>query len=224
MYLGNDPGLRKTLDQLHWRSIVFDRLRTAMRIAPVDGPHGLNDEGSPEPIGTIRQAVQRFRRELTADPKLASDPLSLKMAAQIDKYEDKLFADPINVDTPNGPFTIYPQRTNNILEQFFRGLRRAHRRKTGNNSMGRVLQAMLADTPLVRNLDNPSYMKILLEGKANLQELFAELEATHRATEDIWAANPDRILPGFRALMKLQTLPDQLVCSMKNASKMAKSN
>jgi hypothetical protein len=224
MYLGNDPGLRKTVEQLHWRSIVFDRLRTAMRIARIDGPHGLNDEGSPEPIGTIRQAVQRFRHELTADPKLASDPLSLKMAAQIDKYEDKLFADPINVDTPNGPLTLYPQRTNNILEQFFRGLRRAHRRKTGNNSMGRVLQAMLADTPLIRNLDNPSYMKILLEGKANLQELFAELEATHRATEDIWAANPDRILPGFRALMKLQTLPDQLVCSMKNASKMAKSN
>jgi hypothetical protein len=64
MYLGNDPGLRKSLDQLHWRSIVFDRLRTAMRIAPVNGPHGLNDEGSPEPIGTIRQAVERFRREL----------------------------------------------------------------------------------------------------------------------------------------------------------------
>jgi hypothetical protein len=67
-------------------------------------------------------------------------------------------------------------------------------------------------------------MKILLEGKANLQELFAELETTHRATEDIWAANRDRILPGFRALMKLQTLPDQIICSMKNASKKAKSN
>ena len=73
--------------------------------------------------------------------------------------------------------------------------------------MGRVLQAMLADTPLVRNLDNPSYMKILLEGKANLQELFAELETTHRATEDIWAANPDRILPGFRALRNCKPFP-----------------
>ena len=83
---------------------------------------------------------------------------------------------------------------------------------------------MLADTPLVKNLDNPSYMKILLAGKANLVELFAELDATHRATDDMWAANPDRILPGFRALMKLPSLPDQLICSMKNASKKAKSN
>ena len=80
------------------------------------------------------------------------------MAEQIDKYGDRLFADPIEVDTPNGKVTIYPQRTNNILEQFFRGIRRAHRRKTGNDSMGRTLQTMLADTPLVKNLDNPAYM------------------------------------------------------------------
>ena len=65
-------GFVKTLEQLHWRSIVFDRLRTAMRIAPVDGPNGLNDEGSPEAISTIRRAVEQFRRELAADPKLAT--------------------------------------------------------------------------------------------------------------------------------------------------------
>ena len=35
MYFGNDPGLPKTVEQLHWRSIVFDRLRTAIRIAPI---------------------------------------------------------------------------------------------------------------------------------------------------------------------------------------------
>ncbi|MCU0575024.1 MAG: hypothetical protein MUC41_18855 [Syntrophobacteraceae bacterium] len=49
--------------------------------------------------------------------------------------------------TPNGPVTITPQRTNNILERFFRDQRHAHRRKTGNDSMGRALRAMLADTP-----------------------------------------------------------------------------
>ena len=29
---------------------------------------------------------------------------------------------------------------------------------SGNNAMSRMLNAMLADTPLVKNLDNPEYM------------------------------------------------------------------
>lgn len=81
-----------------------------------------------------------------------------RMVAQIDKYGDRLFADPIVGNTPNGSVTIYRQRTNNIIEQFFRDLKRSHRRRTGNNSMSRVLNSMLADTPLVKNLDNPEYM------------------------------------------------------------------
>ena len=155
-----------------------------MRIAPPGGSNGLNDDGTTEAISSIRQSVERFRRKLDEDGKLSTDLLFRKMAKQIDKYGDKLFADPIEVDTPNGPVTIYPQRTNNILEQFFRGLRRGHRRKTGNNSMCRTLQTMLADTPLIKNLDNPDYMKILLDGKASLEELFAELATMALANTD----------------------------------------
>jgi hypothetical protein len=110
-YVGNDSALCLAVEELRWRSLVFDQLRKAMRIAPVDGGNGLNDESTAEAMSTIRQGVQRFRPELHLDPKLAADTLCLKLAEQIDKYGDKLFADPITVDTPNGPVIIYPQRT-----------------------------------------------------------------------------------------------------------------
>jgi hypothetical protein len=223
-YVANDSALCQAVEELRWRSQVFDRLRAAMRIAPLDSGNGLNDEGTKQDIFTIRQGVEKFRQELEKDPKLAADPLACKMAEQIDKYKEKLFADPIKVDTLNGPITIYPQRTNNILEQFFRGERHAHRRKTGNDSMCRTLQAMLADTPLVRNLDNPNYMKILLDGKANLEELFAELGKTHLHYDAGLQTDTHRILPGFRVLMRLPTLPDQVVRSLIEQVKMAKSN
>lgn len=223
-YVGGDRSLCRAVEELRWRASVFDRLRKAMRIAPVDGAHGLNDEGTAEAMTTIRQSVESFRKELDTDPKLAVDPLCIKMAEQIDRYRDKLFADPITVDTPNGLVTIYPQRTNNILERFFRDQRHSHRRKTGNDSMGRALQAMLADTPLVKNLGNPEYMKILLDGKKNLEELFAELGPANRAGTDALQADTDRILPGFRALMKLPTLPDQVVRSLGKPEEMAESN
>ena len=35
---------------------------------------------------------------------------------------------------------------------------------------------MLAQTPLVKNLDNPQYLEIILNGKASLAERFAEID------------------------------------------------
>jgi hypothetical protein len=35
---------------------------------------------------------------------------------------------------------------------------------------------MFADTPLVKNLGNPDYMKIMLAGKKSLEEKFAEID------------------------------------------------
>jgi len=213
-FVAEDQEIRQAMDELRLRCKVFDRLREAMRLAPAGGDKGLNDEGGIGDMTTIRQGVKKFRLNLTEDPELAVDPLSQKMAAQIDKYDDKLFAEPITVATPGGTAIVYPQRTNNILEQFFRGIKRGYRRRTGNNTMQRALQTMLAATPLVRNLENPDYMDALLNGKANLEELFADQGAIKLTEFDGSNNNTDRILPGFRAIIKLPTLPDQVIRSL----------
>lgn len=101
-----------------------------MHIAPSDGKNGLNDEGKDDIVETICASVQQYRRKLDKNITWKEDKLCRKMARQIDKWSKKLFAEPIEVNTPSGPVTIYPQRTNNILEQFFRGVRRGQRRKT----------------------------------------------------------------------------------------------
>ena len=62
------------------------------------------------------------------------------------------------------------------MERFFRDFRRGARRRTGHNSISRFLQSMIADTPLVRNLENPGYLKILLNGQATLEERFAQID------------------------------------------------
>lgn len=222
--VAEDLELLKAVDELHWRSQVFDSLRSAMRIAPVGGDKGLNDEGEANSMTTIRQGVEKFRSSLDEDPALITDNLSKKMAKQIDKYGDKLFADPITVQTPMGPSTIYPQRTNNILEQFFRKVRRGFRRKTGNNSMRRELQTMLADTPLVKNLDNANYMKILLDGKESLEELFAATWESMTEEEDVWLAETARIPRGFRSLADMSSLPGKVIQALTVNQNAGKSN
>ena len=222
--IANDLELQQKVEELNWRSKIFDQLRDAMRIAPIGGGNGLNDDATTEDMTSIRQGVKQFRQGLEDDRMLAADPLCRKMAKQIDKYGEKLFADPIVVNTPNGTIIIYPQRTNNILEQFFRSIRRGERRKTGNDSMCRTLQTMLADTPLVKNLDNPQYMEVLLNGKANLEELFADIGRSPLTKSEIAEPNPNLILPKVGKLIAMKNLPAQMLSLSSSHPSVAKSN
>jgi hypothetical protein len=209
--IAQDPLFEQIVQELCWRSQLFDQLRLIMRIAVPGDKNGLNDEGSPEAMDSIRKGVEAFRLQILEDSRFSADPLCFKMVEQIDKYGDKLFADPITVSTPSGDLIIYPQRTNNLMEQFFRSFRRGYRKKTGNNSMNRFLRTMLADTPLVKNLSNPGYMEILLDQNSCLEELFADLEPEFRALASDSSNDVDRILPGFRSLIKMPALPDLII-------------
>lgn len=174
----DDTVLHWTIPKIEAKIKVFDQLREAMRIAPKSGSQGLNCDGDNIKMETIKKRVTAFRANLTDQPGYSRNKDYQKFIAQLNKYWKKLFADPIVVNTPQGPVTIQPQRTNNLLERLFRDFRRGNRRKTGNNSLCKTLRSMLADTPLVKNLTNPYYIDILLDGKANLQERFAAIEIT----------------------------------------------
>ncbi len=84
---------------------------------------------------------------------------------------------------------------------------------------------MLADTPLVKNLDNPEYMTILLNGKAKLEELFADLGSSHvNELAEKQLNDADRVIPGFRTIIKLPTLPGQIIRTLTGGKTMVKSN
>jgi len=214
-----DRRLWNAVEQIDKNIIVFEKLRKAMRIAPTSGQAGLNDEGQKGHIRTIEKGVKQFRTWLTGRKNYGQDPAAQKMIAQIDKYWKKLFADPITVQTPSGPILIQPQRTNNILEQFFRSLKRAHRRRTGNASSRRMLRTILAETPLVKNLENPTYMKILLNGKASLEPVFAEIDIdTFRAAFKEARNVPEKIPAKLKVLAEMIDFPEKLVKIVEKAA------
>ena len=199
--------------------VVFEKLRQAMRIALPAGSHGLNDQGRAGNIRTIEKRVTSFRAWLTGRPDYPDNRAARKMIQQIDNCWEKLFADPISVPTPTGPILIQPQRTNNILEQFFRGLKRANRRRTGNASCSRMLRSILAETPLVRNLQNPHYLKILLNGQPTLEKVFAEIDIdTLRKTLREAQADPEKIPAKLQPLIALPDFPAQLVTMVEKAA------
>ena len=174
----NDTQCREAFQMLSEKEKVFDKLRHALSITLPDKTKGLNDNGEDIDIDTIQGRVKDFKEDLLKAKYYHKNTGYQKLINQIDKYWEKLFSDPIKISVNCSDSFIQPQRTNNILEQFFRTIRRAHRRTTGNNSMCKKLQTMFADTPLIKNLENPDYMKIMLSGKKSLEEKFAEV--THK--------------------------------------------
>jgi len=174
--LYNKKGITTSQD-IKEKISVFDSLRQSMRITLDDSKKGINDNGEEIDIKTIEENMKEFRNWLIKEKDCKKNSAYKKMLEQIDKYWLNLFADPITLKISTGEIIIVqPQRTNNIMEQFFRGFRRSERRKSGNNSICKRLQTMIAETPLVKNLENTEYMNILLDGKSSLKECFSEIQ------------------------------------------------
>lgn len=135
-----DPQLKTAAARMEERTGVFEKLRQALSIAMPEGGRGLNDDGTDADLKSIEAAIREFRKEIVGDEQFCRNPVYKKMIKQIDKYWGKLFADPITVDGPEGTLSIQPQRTNNILERFFRDFKRGGRKKTGAISLNKALR------------------------------------------------------------------------------------
>ncbi len=211
-----DKELIDAVTKMKAKVRVFEKLRKALRIALLEGKNGLNDEGDETCIKTIEKEVTEFRKWLQSNE--VRKITYAKMIEQIDKYWSKLFADPITVNTPDGSVVILPQRTNNILERFFRKMKRLGRKKSGTASLNKMLKAILADTPLVRNLENDEYMDIILNGCATLAERFSQIDARLVRNELKEALkNEGKISGEVKKIINMPDLPNKISILFKAA-------
>lgn len=173
-----DGKLAALAQRIGDKAKVFDDLRLALRLAEPGSGAGLSDQGAPVKMNAVKQAVKTFRDQLDADRGTLPRREIVKLVEQIDRHWDNLFREPLKVTTPGGsPLIIYPQRTNNIMEHFFRDCGRNERRRTGIDLSARRLNAMLPDTPLMCNLTNPAYLQILLGACTSLEQRFSRIDA-----------------------------------------------
>jgi hypothetical protein len=216
----NDPNLKEAALRMEEKVAVFNRLRKAMRITLPENKRGLNDNGDQSVnMKTIEKEVGKFRSWLLKKKGYSEHKEYHKLLEQIDSYWEKLFADPIVVTTTTGKMLVQPQRTNNILEQFFRKLMRGYRKKNGFNSVERVIKTMLPDTPLTMNLKNKEYMEIILAGKKTLEERFAEVDSKDvRCGLEQSKAEISTMPPEIKKIIRIPDLPKVIVSLMNQAA------
>lgn len=171
-----DSSYKNHMNAMMHKVEDFDRLRTIMRIAPTSGTKGLNDDGEECDMTTMEKELKAFIKSTSIKDNPCKD--YKKMIAQIKKYWEMLFAKPVEARLPNGDVVnVYPQRTSNVMERMFREFQRSEYKRTGMGTLGRTVRAMISETPMMKNLDSPEYMKIILNGQPTLAARFAQLDS-----------------------------------------------
>jgi hypothetical protein len=178
-----DPALKKIVDQYEVKLAVFSDLREAFGTTPKSVNNGLTqmkELTSHREHQKIKNAVQKFMKLLAKKNKKEKDKnvsgLFNKVINKINEYGERLFVDPLVVEVNEEKRTFFIHRTNNIVEHLFRWLNYGFRRIHGNHSIRRNLENIPEQLPLVENLKNPNYMRLIFGEEKNIAEKFAEID------------------------------------------------
>ena len=173
--------LKQTIKELDTQIGYFDQLRDIMRIALPESKNGLNDEGkisSEKELNSMEKELTGYIKTLKV--KIEKEPRGKEklqgVIRQLEKYWDKIFASPIKVTVEGKEKTIFPHRTNNQSEQFYRKLKHLFRRLHGRPSVSKDIDYLPEEIALIENLKNQDYVKIVLTSIDNLAFEFAKLD------------------------------------------------
>lgn len=215
-----DSSLQKEMAAMEKKAADFDDLRSIMKIAPIYGMKGLNDDGEECDMTAMEALVKNFIESERI--KNNKDGDYKKMINQIQKYWKMLFAKPVKAILATGEIVfVYPGRTSNCMERLFREVQRMEYKRTGMSTLGRTVRAMIAETPMMKNLRCPEYAKIILNGQPTLSARFAQLDMDRmqKSLKDV--EQQEKLPAGLKKLMRNSDFHKIFIRSPKLAKKVA---
>ena len=93
----------------------------------------------------------------------------------LEKYWEKLFVTNFEIDPNDSSKDIKMQRTNNILEGFFRKIKANQRRTHGNKNVGQDLNFYGSYLPIVWNLEDEEYVKTVYGSLEKIPVMFSKV-------------------------------------------------
>jgi len=177
--------LEKKVQQYEVKLTVFSELREALGTAPENVKNGLSlmkESGGHKELKMMKKAIAQFETDLKERIESTDDkPLCNSFNRIIDKLRESragLLSDPLVVEVNGIKRVIFISRTNNILEHHFRRFNYWCRRIHGNHSVRRNLENIPEQFPIVENLNNPSYLRLVFGGESSIAEKFATISVT----------------------------------------------
>lgn len=206
------------------RAALFERLRHVLRLCPGKKPKPgavLSPRQAAAALHDVRDAIRCFQQDLRSDRPKRGPAQDTRQAIDIvldhlKRHGRSLWGHAIRLPAGRGIRLI--DRTNNVLEGFFRGLKHGERRRSGRKILTYDFECLPAAAALAANLTRPDYVEILCGSLDRLPQAFMEIDADKRAminsdskSEQYTAANEilSSSLPSAdRALIRTDALRD----------------
>ena len=182
-------------DILREKAIVFDRLRAVLRLDSEDGciSKVCEAELNAAVLTSMERGFNEFIEELNNELKFSSKVFTNKaikiILDHIEVHGDYLWGHKITTPTFCGePITRFIFRTNNILECFFRPVKRNIRRRTGCGDVGYSLEHTKASVCYIGNLLSQKYLDIVYDGSLdNMESKFALYDASRGTAHEAFS-------------------------------------
>jgi hypothetical protein len=176
------PFLRIT-KRLRSRARLFDELRDVLRLAA-----GPPEDETAEGLDTMHEALDalvvslRARRPERGPAQDTREAIDL-IIEHIDRHGESLWGHAIRLPESIGGGVRLVERTNNRIENLFKGTKHDERQRSGRKNLTQDLEHFPAEALLVRNLKCPDYVSIVCGSLDRLDEAFAELDQDDRERE-----------------------------------------
>ena len=192
--------------RLSARSMLFDRLRDALRIR-LDGGSDLPvlppDQAAKE-LKDVRKAIDELAQSLRAERPQRGPAEDTRKAIDLildhlDRHGDSLWGHEVRLPAGAGGGVRVVDRTNQIQESFWHQLKHGERRRSGRKILTYDFESLSASAALAANLKKEDYVAILCGGLDQLPAAFAALDRP-RIQSDPASARGEAILAGKDAL------------------------
>ena len=189
-----DVPFAQVAKRLRSRSKLFDELREALRLVPKESDRGqtTHSNSSVQPLAQameelrdIQQSVEQLYISLESrrpnrgpaqDTRCAIDLIM----QHIETHHEFLWGHAIPLPAEAGGGIRLVDRTNNILESFFHGMKHGERRRSGRKILTQDFEHLPPEAALACNLNRPDYVAILCGSLDRLADAFAELDIKRR--------------------------------------------
>lgn len=172
---------------LRQRQRLFEELRSALRLVPKSPGQASPPQRTPPParlkdiqrnVEALRSSLER-RRPQRGPAQAAREAIDL-ILDHLARHGESLWGHLIDLPEEAGGDVRLVERTNDILENVFHGIKHGERRRSGRKILTQDFENLPPAAALVPNLNQPDYVEVVCGSLHELPKAFAALDAEDR--------------------------------------------